>query len=36
LLAKTEAFGESGEGEPFKTTNRYDNRPPASPPPYDA
>lgn len=36
LLAKTRSFGVSGEGEPFKTTTRYDNRPPASPPPYDA
>jgi len=36
LLAKTKAFGTSGEGEPFKTTNRYNNRPAASPPPYEA
>lgn len=36
LLAKTKTFGLSGEGEPFKTTTRYDNRPPASPPPYEA
>jgi hypothetical protein len=36
LLAKTRALGASGEGEPFKTTTRYDNRPPATPPPYEA
>jgi len=36
LRAKTKTFALSGEGEPFKTTTRYDNRPPASPPPYDA
>lgn len=36
LLAKTKTFGQSGDGEPFKTTTRYDNRPPATPPPYEA
>jgi aryl-alcohol dehydrogenase-like predicted oxidoreductase len=36
LLARTRDFGSSGEGEPFKTTTRYDNRPPATPPPYEA
>lgn len=35
LLAKTRTFGLSGEGEPFKTTTGYNNRPPASPPPYE-
>lgn len=35
LLTRTKAFGQSAEGEPYKTTNDFDNQPPATPPPYE-
>jgi len=36
LLARTRDLGESGKGEPFKLTTDFDNKPPATPPPYEA
>jgi predicted aldo/keto reductase-like oxidoreductase len=36
LLARSKELGSSGEGEPFKRTTDFDNKPPASPPPYGA
>jgi len=35
LLARSRAFGISSNGEPYKTTNDFDNQPPATPPPYE-
>jgi predicted aldo/keto reductase-like oxidoreductase len=36
LLVRSKEFGSSGEGEPFKRTTDFDNKPSAEPPPYDA
>jgi len=36
LLARSRNLGESGKGEPFKLTTDFDNKPPATPPPYEA
>jgi predicted aldo/keto reductase-like oxidoreductase len=36
LLARSRDFGKSSNGEPYKTTNNFDNHPPATPPPYEA
>lgn len=36
LLARSKPFAESGKGEPYKLTTDFDNKPPASPPPYEA
>lgn len=36
LLARSKATGETGKGEPYKLTTDFDNKPPATPPPYDA
>jgi aryl-alcohol dehydrogenase-like predicted oxidoreductase len=36
LLGHTQALGRTGEGEPFKLGTDFDNKPPASPPPYEA
>ncbi len=36
LLARAKSLGATGTGEPFKLTTDFDNKPSASPPPYES